>query len=484
MERGTEPDGDRGVAVPAQLDNRRVVGQQLQRLLQTCGTATRVHHQVAVTGHVARASNPTPSAAATSARPASMSTSVTCTPGTAASRRATQQPTMPAPTTAIRSPMSGAASHNAFTAVSTVPASTRGPGGRIRGRARLRAPERHTPSDAGIGRTPCGRAVLGTVLHDPDAEIAVLHRPREVALLEGCRIASYSLGGTPPRNTSVSVPRLTPDCSVRISTSPRAGSGTGTGLISPSPGSHSQNASASFLIARLDGYLCADRAPTDPTVDPVERGWACTTANSSTLVAVVSAPTRRRNHRLRDREASDLRFERRQVWLIVAVGRDRTGRGRAEGVEEVVSEGVHGPYGGGWVWHQTILPVPGGDPVEHGGVMGDDGDDHIVSGVGASDDRGGLLITEHHQDEVGVVQFGDRDTEGLQGVLDRLLVQLLDSARVAQPVGHEAVQQWHARRHPGEPSGQKSSRRRACSTAPSSAAGSMGCAKRRDRSPP
>jgi hypothetical protein len=36
---------------------------------------------------------------------------------------------MPPPTTAIRSPTSGAASHTAFTAVSTVPASTARPAG-------------------------------------------------------------------------------------------------------------------------------------------------------------------------------------------------------------------------------------------------------------------------------------------------------------------------------------------------------------------
>ena len=36
---------------------------------------------------------------------------------------------MPAPTTVIRSPTSGAASHSAFTAVSTVPASTARAGG-------------------------------------------------------------------------------------------------------------------------------------------------------------------------------------------------------------------------------------------------------------------------------------------------------------------------------------------------------------------
>ena len=40
---------------------------------------------------------------------------------------------MPAPTTAIRSPTSGAASHRAFTAVSTVPASTARPAGTVSG---------------------------------------------------------------------------------------------------------------------------------------------------------------------------------------------------------------------------------------------------------------------------------------------------------------------------------------------------------------
>ena len=46
-----------------------------------------------------------------------------CT-GTGASSRATQHPTIPAPTTVTRSPSSGGASHSALTAVSTVPAST------------------------------------------------------------------------------------------------------------------------------------------------------------------------------------------------------------------------------------------------------------------------------------------------------------------------------------------------------------------------
>ena len=60
----------------------------------------------------------------------------------------------------------------------------------------------------------------------------------------GARIAACWLGGTPPRNTSVSVPRLTPDRSVRTSTSPRPGSGSATGRISPRPGARSQYACA------------------------------------------------------------------------------------------------------------------------------------------------------------------------------------------------------------------------------------------------
>jgi len=60
----------------------------------------------------------------------------------------------------------------------------------------------------------------------------------------GARITAYWLGGTPPRKTSVSVPRLTPERSVLTRTSPSPGAGSGTGRISPAPGSRSQNASA------------------------------------------------------------------------------------------------------------------------------------------------------------------------------------------------------------------------------------------------
>ena len=96
---------------------------------------TRSHPPAASSGRA----KPAPSAAATSARDASTSTSVTSTAGKRASRRATQQPTIPAPTTATRSPISGAASHRALTAVSTVPASTARAGGTSSG-TRVTAP--------------------------------------------------------------------------------------------------------------------------------------------------------------------------------------------------------------------------------------------------------------------------------------------------------------------------------------------------------
>ena len=55
----------------------------------------------------------------------------------------------------------------------------------------------------------------------------------------------YWSGGTPPRKTSVSVPRLTPERKVRTFTSPSSGAGNVTGLISPTPGARIQNACAS-----------------------------------------------------------------------------------------------------------------------------------------------------------------------------------------------------------------------------------------------
>ncbi len=128
----------------------------------------------------------TPRASATAARVGSTSTSSTRTPGNCASSRATQQPTMPAPTTLTRSPGSTPASHTAFTAVSTVPAST----------ARLGGTSSGTGQAAAAGTTYsvwCGwrqntvrpRIARSPSLDDADAEVAVLHRAGELPLLEG-----------------------------------------------------------------------------------------------------------------------------------------------------------------------------------------------------------------------------------------------------------------------------------------------------------
>src|SRR5215208_1331457 len=190
--------------------------------------------------------NAAPSAAATSARVASTSTSVTSTPGNRASSRATQQPTIPAPTTATRSPTSGGASQRALTAVSTVPASTARAGGTSSG----------TTVTAPAGTTYavwCGyrqktvrpRSSGGPCSTAPTLRYPYLTGPGNSPSWNGARIAAYWLGGTPPRNTSVSVPRLTPDRSVRTTTSSLPGSGSLTRRISPRPGPRSQNACAS-----------------------------------------------------------------------------------------------------------------------------------------------------------------------------------------------------------------------------------------------
>lgn len=67
-------------------------------------------------------------------------------------------------------------------------------------------------------------------------------------------------GGTPPRKTNVSVPRLTPDRSVRTITSPCPGLESVTGRISPQPGARSQNACAS--VRKLD--MLIDAISTEP----------------------------------------------------------------------------------------------------------------------------------------------------------------------------------------------------------------------------
>ena len=82
-------------------------------------------------------------------------------------------------------------------------------------------------------------------------------------------MAAYWAGGTPPRNTNVSVPRLTPDRKVRTITSSGPGSGSVTGRISPQPGARSQNACAS---ACSGPHLAARRQFTKPLPSPPTGG--------------------------------------------------------------------------------------------------------------------------------------------------------------------------------------------------------------------
>ena len=89
----------------------------------------------------------------------------------------------------------------------------------------------------------------------------------------GARIAAYWLGGTPPRNTSVSVPRLTPERRVRTTTSSRPGSGSVTGRISPQPGSRSQNARAVVLHGAHLGRSSAHGVP-ETTLHKIRRTGA------------------------------------------------------------------------------------------------------------------------------------------------------------------------------------------------------------------
>ena len=221
-------------------------GRAAPATVQAGGCRAGVHDEVAVARRVGRAGR---SRRRAPRRPPPALVDVDQlhrAPGMAASSRATQQPTMPAPTTAIRSPTSGAASQSALTAVSTVPAST----ARVR-----RAP-------VGYGRHRAGRhdvavwcgyrqktvrpsSAGGPLLHDPDVEVAVLDRAGEVAVLERCahqlvlarrhpaaedqRLRAPADPGAPGADQDIVRSRL----------------GQPHWRISPTPGRRSQNARAS-----------------------------------------------------------------------------------------------------------------------------------------------------------------------------------------------------------------------------------------------
>ena len=103
VERAAERHRDVARAVPAQLDDGRLVAGEIERGREPLGRwrwrGTRNRNRVGAASGVAKLS---PSAAASAARAGSMSTSVTSAPSIRAQRYPTSAPTTPAPTTAIR----------------------------------------------------------------------------------------------------------------------------------------------------------------------------------------------------------------------------------------------------------------------------------------------------------------------------------------------------------------------------------------------
>ena len=251
--RAAEGEPDLPVAVPAEVEHRRLRGQQPQAGLEPgrgrawCGRRGPGRR---LPRRGARTRRPTPPRR----RPdGSTSTRVTCAPGMPAATFATQHPTMPAPTTLTRSPTRGGASQRALTAVSTVPPAPPGAAGRRPGTgydgrgghdvARLvRVQAEHGPP----------LEVARALLDDADVEVPVLHRTREVALLERRPHPGVLVRGTSPRKTRASVPRLTPDRRARTRTSSSPGTGMVALRSSPTPGARIQNATASGVTRVLD----------------------------------------------------------------------------------------------------------------------------------------------------------------------------------------------------------------------------------------
>ena len=83
---------------------------------------------------------------------------------------------------------------------------------------------------------------------------------------------------------------------------------------------------------------------------------------------------------------------------------------------------------------QPLLPAPRCDPVEHERVARQQGDGHVASRVVAGDDRRGLVVPEHDDDEV-VVGRGQERREAAQGVGDRVGVGSAHPTGVRPDVG-------------------------------------------------
>ena len=161
-----EATADLRVAVPAEVDHRALRREQVERELQPGRRRARVHDEVAALA-AWRASAGRGEADAQRRRhggPGGVHVDEGHL-GTRGSRRAggrRSSPTIPAPTTATRSPTSGAASHSALTAVSTVPASTARSRRHVVGHDDDRLDGHDVrASGAGTGRRRCGPSRSG-----------------------------------------------------------------------------------------------------------------------------------------------------------------------------------------------------------------------------------------------------------------------------------------------------------------------------------
>ena len=108
VERAAERQLDLAVAVPAELDDRALGREQVERSLQPGGRRAGVHDQVA-SRRRRRPAARSRRRARRRPRPGRIDVDERDLrpPGTGSAARATQQPTMPAPTTVTRSPSSG-----------------------------------------------------------------------------------------------------------------------------------------------------------------------------------------------------------------------------------------------------------------------------------------------------------------------------------------------------------------------------------------
>ena len=246
MERATQRKLDLAVAVPAEVDDRALGCEQVERPLEPGGRRAGVHDQVATVGGVGR-QREVDADRGRDIGPAGIDV-YECDlhrrePAQQACDAAADHPcaddgdpvaeqwsSVPQ---GVDGGLDGAREHG------TSGRNALGHDGHCAGR-------HHVGSLVGVQAEDSAAGQLRwSLLHGADVEVAILDRPWEIPLLEGRPHRSVLARRHAARNTNVSVPRLTPDRRVRTITSPRCGSGSVTGRISPEPGARSQNACAS-----------------------------------------------------------------------------------------------------------------------------------------------------------------------------------------------------------------------------------------------